>query len=471
MKRTLRWFDYITINIYWFALTTRSQVLSPLIVPLLVQRFVGEASKGAYVGNMRLWALMAAVLFQALMGMLSDQSTSKWGRRRPFIVAGTFGELFLLTLIGFSAGMDGMSGYWFLFALYTLSMISSNTAHAATQGLIPDLVPEDKRGRFSGVKALLELPVPVIFVSFVIGKMISQGNIWAAIFTLIAILVFCMLITLNVPEVAQKKSKEPLNWQPIIRLLLMTGAFTSIILITGALVKQMMYAIIDTESAYINLTLMVIGLTGMTIAIVIGVWTSIAIGIGKRFQYNKSFVWWVINRLVFLTGSTNLAGFMIYFLQERFVEYQGEKAAGPAATIVMFVGIFILLSALPSGWLCDRFGKKKIIFLSALLSAAGTLIVILAPGLTMIYVGGSLVGAGIGFFYAANWALGTSIVPKSEAGHFLGISNLAGAGAGAIGAYIGGPIADQIGYTPIFAIYTILFIFSIFTLAQIKEKI
>jgi len=104
------------------------------------------------------------------------------------------------------------------------------------------------------------------------------------------------------------------------------------------------------------------------------------------------------------------------------------------------------------------------------LAAAGTSIVIFAPDLTMIYVGGSLVGAGIGFFYAANWALGTSIVPKSEAGRFLGISNLAGAGAGAIGAYIGGPIADRIGYTPIFAIYTILFIFSIFTLAQIQEK-
>ena len=58
MKREIRWYDYLTINIFWFAITTRSQVLSPLIIPLLVQRFVGEASKGAYVGKMRLWALM-----------------------------------------------------------------------------------------------------------------------------------------------------------------------------------------------------------------------------------------------------------------------------------------------------------------------------------------------------------------------------------------------------------------------------
>jgi hypothetical protein len=37
MQRVIRWYDYITINIYWFALTARSQVLTPLVIPLLVQ--------------------------------------------------------------------------------------------------------------------------------------------------------------------------------------------------------------------------------------------------------------------------------------------------------------------------------------------------------------------------------------------------------------------------------------------------
>jgi len=167
MNRVIRWYHYITYNIYWFALTSRSQVLTPLIIPLLIQRFVGEAAKGELLGNMRLWSLMVAVLVQALMGLLSDQSTSKFGRRRPFIVVGTLGEIIIYVLIGFTAGMDGMTGYWFLFLLYTLSMVTANTAHAATQGIIPDLVPEEKRGRFSGFKALFELPLPLIFVSFV----------------------------------------------------------------------------------------------------------------------------------------------------------------------------------------------------------------------------------------------------------------------------------------------------------------
>jgi hypothetical protein len=51
MSKDTRWYDLITINIYWFALTARSQVLTPLVIPLLVQRFVDEALKGTYVAE------------------------------------------------------------------------------------------------------------------------------------------------------------------------------------------------------------------------------------------------------------------------------------------------------------------------------------------------------------------------------------------------------------------------------------
>jgi MFS family permease len=470
MNRVIRWYHYITYNIYWFALTARSQVLTPLIIPLLIQRFVGEAAKGELLGNMRLWSLMVAVLIQALMGLLSDQSTSKFGRRRPFIVVGTIGEIIIYVLIGFTAGMDGMTGYWFLFLLYTLSMMTANTAHAALQGIIPDLVPEEKRGRFSGFKALFELPLPLIFVSFVIGKMVSAGNIWTALITLMVILIVCLLLTLTIKEEPLKSEKTKIDWNPIIRLFLMTAAFTVIILTSGFFVRQIMKIILRQEITYGHWLVMGVGLLGMLVAIGVGVWSSIYISIGKQITDNFNFTWWVVNRLAFLAGSTNLAGFLVYFLQERFIELQGEKAAGPAASITMFIGIFILLSALPSGWLSDRFGTKKIILVSAILTTLGTALVLLSPSISWMYAAGCLVGSGIGFFYAANWALGTEIVPQDQAGRFLGISNLAGAGAGAVGAYIGGPIADQIGYTNLMTIYVFLFVFSIFALAKIKVK-
>ena len=156
MKRALHWYDTITINIYWLALSGISNTMTPLIVPLLVQQFVGDATKGTAYGNLRLWTLMVALLFQALFGILSDHSTLRFGRRRPFILTSSILDLAIMTLIGFTAGLSGITGYWLLFFLIILLSIASNMAQAAVNGLIPDLVPSNKRGLYSGVKAILE---------------------------------------------------------------------------------------------------------------------------------------------------------------------------------------------------------------------------------------------------------------------------------------------------------------------------
>jgi hypothetical protein len=66
--------------------------------------------------------------------------------------------------------------------------------------------------------------------------------------------------------------------------------------------------------------------------------------------------------------------------------------------------------------------------------------------------------------------LRTTLVPPKEAGRYLGIQNLAGAGAGAIGAYIGGPIGVSVGFTPLMGVFGLLFIISTLALFGIKEK-
>ncbi|MBL7202350.1 MAG: MFS transporter [Anaerolineae bacterium] len=470
MDRAVRWHDYITINAYWFALTTRAQVLSPLVVPLLVQRFVGEQAKGAYFGLIRLWALMAAVLFQALMGLLSDRSTFRWGRRRPFVVIGTLGEVAVLVLIGFAANLQGMTGFWVLLPLYTFSMATSNTAHAAAQSLIPDLVPEDQRGRFSGIKVLLELPIPLIFVSFVVSRLVSAGNLWGTVYVLIAVLVGCMLVTLLVRERPPERAPAPLEWRSLLRLVAMTGAFALIILGIGAIVPVVLRQLHDLAPAAAPISTAIVGVIGMGIAVALGVWLSVRISIGSDSRENPSFTWWVVNRLAFLVAANSLSGFMIYYLQERFEGFRGELAAGPTARVMMAVGICLLLAALPSGWLADRFGKKRLIAISGVLAAVGLSVVLLVPLLGAIYVGGCLIGTAIGVFYSASWALGADIVPREEAGRYLGLANLAGAGAGAIGAYIGGPIADHSGYGPLFAIYGAFFLLSALALPGIRER-
>ncbi|MBN2501358.1 MAG: MFS transporter [Anaerolineales bacterium] len=482
MARAPRWYDLITINIFYLGLTTLTQTFVPLVLPLLVQRFVGTAQQGAYFGRMRLWALMVALLSQALMGMLSDRTTLRWGRRRPFILAGALLDLVVLTAIGFTAQMNGMAGYRVLFVLYVLLQFFSNAAHSAQQGLIPDLVPEEKRGRFSGVKALFEVPIPVVLVSFTIARLIGAGNMWGGLLLLMAMILSTMALAMLVTEQPLKVTPLPLDWQPFLRLLLMVAFFTAIILLMGEVVVWTGRWLAHVESVLVLATVMgLVGFAAMTAAVVAGVGGSAWLSIGtEKTRAFSAFVWWVISRLAFLVGVTNLAGFVLYFLQGR-LGFTRESAAGPASQMMMLVGVCILFSALPAGWLVDRVGRKRVVAWSGLVAALGTGITLFATNLTLVFIGGSIIGIATGVFYTASWALGTSLVPQDEAGRYLGISNLSGAGAGAVGAYIGGPVADfftrsapdvpGLGYVVIFAIYGVLFLLSTLLLAKVRDPL
>ncbi len=461
MKQPVRWYDVFSINIYWFALTARSQTISPLILPLLVQQFVGVSAQGAALGTVRLWALMVTVLAQSFMGMVSDRSTLPWGRRRPFILAGSLAEIILFALIGLTAGMDGSSGYPFLFGLYLLSMVSSNTVHAAYQRLLPDLVPAEKQGLYARVKALLELPLPLIFVAFVIGQLLSRGNLWGGLILLMLVIAACMIFAMTIREKRLEGPATRPDWQPFVRLATMAGGFALVILVVGGLVRRFLRIEMGLPDHTEMIVTAIVGLLAMAAATALGVSATLRIGIHRKFHYPPAFKWWVANRLAFLIGSTNVATFLVFFLQERFADYAGMKAAGPAAIMAMIVGILILLTALPGNWLAGKLGKRPLIAFAGLLAATGVMVLLVSKSLAAVYLAGGFIGAGTGLFYPADWSLGSEIIPHEQIGRFLSLANLAGAGAGAVGAYIAGPIADQFGYALIMGIYGALFLLSI----------
>jgi MFS family permease len=464
MKR-MRWYDYITYNIYWLGLNMSSGSLTPIILPVLVAQFVGEATKGTYLGVLRSAGLIVAILVQPAAGLLSDRSTLRWGRRRPFIFIGALLSIVFLALIGVSGT------YWLLFAAVLLMQFSSNIAHGALQGIIPDLVPADQRGRASGVKAMMEL-LPVVLVAFTTGKMVGNGNVWGAILVIMAFFLITMLITMFTvrEEPLKEKITTPLG-PPLLRIVLLTAIFTVVTTVFGGLVAFVGRLLAGRGTAQL-VAVGVAGLVAMAGAIVIGVWWSARVGIGQGARKYPSFTWWVINRLLYLAAVGSIQGFALYFLQD---VLNVPNAAKATANLMMVVGISTLLSALPSGWLSDKFGRKPLVVLSGIVAALGTFLLFFAHGMTMVMVCGVIIGLSVGIFMTVNWALGTDLVPATEAGLYLGVSNLAGAGAGVVGAGIGGPMADffnayqrGLGYLVIFAIYGALFILSSITLAKVK---
>ena len=470
VSNSLHWYDYLFLNANWFGLTLRSQVLAGLVIPLLIQQFVGEGQKGAYFGSIRLWGLMLALLLQALFGIVSDHSRSKWGRRRPFILIGILLESVLLLSIVWVAGLTGMSGYYVLFAIYMISMASTNMSQAATQGFIPDIVPQEKRGIASGVKTMLEIPVPLILFGLVIAPMIEKGNLTGGLIVTVLGLLVCLVLSMLVRE-KQLETTSALDWKPFLSLFLMTAVFAIIILGLGQLVQLLIQPVQTIFSKTgSHWAFGALGVVAMLVAVVVGVFASLRVQMGRKLATDSQpFTWWVINRLAALVAINNIGTFLLYFIQEKF-NLPGKQAAGLAGTLPLVLGVCVIIFGLVAGWLSDRFDRRWLTFISGLVGAFGVTVMVLGTTQMMMYVAAIFIGIAYALFNVASWALGTDIIPGKRAGEYLGLQNLAGAGAGAIGAYIGGSIADHSGYVLMMAMFGVMFLLSSVAVMFIRTK-
>jgi MFS family permease len=101
----------------------------------------------------------------------------------------------------------------------------------------------------------------------------------------------------------------------------------------------------------------------------------------------------------------------------------------------------MLLAVYPAGHLSDRFGRKPIIFFSGFIGIVGILVLLFTRSYPGTLVCGGLLGISSGAFLSTNWALATDLVPAGEEARYLGLTNIATAGAGAL-ARLTGPVID-----------------------------
>ena len=486
MKQERRWYDYITINIYWLGINVASGTITPVLLPYLVALFAPIELKNTYLATIRVIGLAVAMMIQPMAGMLSDRCTHPLGRRRPYIIGGALFNILFLAIIGASPHFVGSSldsffgpllgvtaAYAVLLTGIVLLQVSSNVGHGALQGLIPDLVPENQRGRASGVKAVMEL-LPV-FLVILVGPLVDAGQIWLTVGIIMAGFFFTMLLTVaTVHEEPLKQKPTDGVREPILRLVALTVIFVVVTQAAVWLVRtsgnqlSQRGAAVGVQVGLVGLA----GLVGMAGAIFAGVYFGAWVGIGREARRQTSFIWWVINRLLFLAAVGSIQGFAQYYLSD---VLHIPNAATMTTVLMAVVAVFLIATAIGGGYLADRIGRKRLVALSGLIAAAGTVVLLFATSMPLVIVSGSIIGIGAGTFMATNWALGTDLAPPQEAGRYLGISNLAGAGAGIVGAGIGGPMADffnalqpGLGYLVIFALYGALFLLSVAALSQVK---
>jgi len=377
--------DYIKITIFGFALTAMWSSLHTFVLQVRLLDLVAESQKNTYLSLLTFAGLILAMLVQPIAGAISDRWGFSWGRRRPYILAGTALVIILLPGIGLA------NSFIALLVVYCLLQISSNTAQGPFQAFIPDLVPGKKRGIASGVKGLLELTGGLILVRFMfyfIGRYVAgEGDLWlwSSLSLLDVVLLGALLVTIfTVKERPWVRTSTP----PLLPTLYKSFK-------------------IDVKA-------------------------------------NPGFVTFLVSRLLIVMAMATLQTFAFYFLIDVVGIANPTQVTG---NLLIVIGICMVGVVYPAGWLSDRIGRRPVVIASGLLGALSVLLILLIHSYIALMFAGALLAISGGAFFSSNWALATDLVPKGEEARYLGLANLATAGGAALSKLIGIAIDPLNAYT------------------------
>jgi MFS family permease len=414
----------INLNAYWVGLSFMWNSLHVIILPAVLLNYVPESQKNSYLGVLTFFGLVLAMLIQPIAGALSDRWVSRWGRRRPLMLIGTAFDFVFLAVLGWAGGL-----LWLALGYIGLQL-SSNIAHGAGQGLLPDCVSPEQLGSASGVKNLMDM-AGLVAASLLMGRLVPPDIVSALrpIAVVMAVLAAAALVTLM--GVREKPS---------------TG-FKAASFETASPVPQPARPIPAVKQ-----------------------------------RAPRAYWWLIASRFAFLLGIYDIQVFAQYYVRDVIPTPNPVKLTGDLLAVIT---LGLIAFALLGGWLGDRLsgrqgglaGHKKILSIAGGLGAAGCLLMMMVRTPAGLLGFGSVLGVGIGLFLTSNWALATRLAPGEAAGKFLGFTNLATAGSGAV-ARLTGPLIDlgnnatageYWGYMGMFLFGALCTLASVWLLRGVKE--
>lgn len=392
-----------------FALTIAINTLEPSVYGHKILELVPDRPNTA-LGLVTFLSSLVAIIVPPIIGKLSDQSSSRFGQRIPYL---GFGAIFLslgLYLIAISPTLGVFISSVILFQL-AYSLISS-----PWQAIYPDIIPQQQRGTAAGIRGLSDVLGLIIgrkFAGDLVGnfKQLGQNALLLAVAIPAAAIILAFVITTFTTQPFQnhtnspKKPNDRFSW------------------------KQTY--LVDIKS-------------------------------------HPAFIWWFANRFLFWAAFTTLATFLLFFAID-VIGLEESVAQVYLGNLALILGGAILIITLPAGWIADKIGRKPLVVGSGFLAAFGSVIIIFVRDLNLLSVAGAIIGLAAGIYVSANFALITDIVPSDEAARYLAVAGIASASAGALARLMGGLLIDPInayfnstaaGYLTLYSSATILFLLS-----------
>ena len=364
------------ISVFWLALSVLFDGINTLVLPLQLGGLVEQSYQATILGLLTFVGLLAGALIQPIAGAFSDRLQPILGRK-GFIGIGlvlSLASLFLLARFQSIAGV--MIGYLAI-------QLSASIAQAGQQGLIPDLVSENRRGLAAGLKGFMDLTGAMLgFI--ILGQLLGSGHSLPAIGAIAAILVMTyILAALLTPEDQPSKKNGVKTSPPALRKIFRLD--------------------LARQPAFVRL---------------------------------------ILARFLFLLGIYGTGRFLLFFVADRLGLAEAE-AAKQAGNLLAGLALITILASPLTGWLADRIGRIPLMMAGAILSAISALSLVWADSAGQILLFGGLMSLGSAAFAGGSWALLADLVPRDQSARFFGLANFSTAGAAAA-AGLFGPVIDGV---------------------------
>jgi Na+/melibiose symporter-like transporter len=377
-------YQLLSLNAYWVGLSFMWNGLHGIVLPAVIANIVPSGQQNTMLGLLTSIGLAIAVIVQPLSGALSDGWRSRWGRRRPLITLGTLFDVLFLVMLGYAGRVSTGStqGLIWLFIGYLGLQLSSNIAHGPAQGLMPDVVPAEQLPQASGWKIFIDMGSAAIAV-VVTGILLGSKAEYAELVMWLTVAVLFVMTAITIFGTKEKSSRRESG------------------------VQRLRSLPADPQSRETLESLL----------------SSFRID----FRANLPYWWLIAQRFVFLLGIYGIQAFAQNYLRDVLVVSDPPRDTGILLGIVM---VALIGSAMFGSWLIHKIGMRRTLILASVVAALGSALLWFARSQATLFLFGSVLGAGVGVFLTANWTLANRLAPPDEAGKYLGLTNLATAGAG-----------------------------------------
>jgi len=392
------------INAFWFGGGAHWQPIYISLIPVGATLIAGS-NADLLIGRVTAAGGVFALLTPILVGWLSDRTVTRWGRRRPWMVAGT-----ILNIIGL--GLLALSTNQLTFvAAYLVVQLSNNAAGAAYTGVIPDVVRAEDRGRASGLLGTMNQLGTVVGVGLVGLTFKLYGDTRAGLLAGYGVVAVILAITLLITVIAVKEP-VPISL-PRSRGRARVGAAA---IVCGGAFLVALVALFAILVAPLGSWLVPV----IAVFVAAGVATVLAarqlpalMAFFQAFRSND-FFWTFATRGLVTLGIFSILPFMELYFRD---VVRAKDAGAASAFWLLAVIAGAIIPSMIGGVLSDRTGRRKLfVYISSAIQTVVVSVLLfgLIRSLTLLYILGILYGIGYGAYYAVDWALACDVLPNRE---------------------------------------------------------